>query len=216
MPFRTTPAPQRESLQQLAQSQQALGQWKQAVKSWQTLLKAFPGDVPALLGLVRSYLQLGKRRAAQKYLSLLLQAEPQHPEAALLSAELQPQAALEILLPAVAVHPLHPELLAAIARACGAAGRHEEAVFYWRQMLSLSPDQAQAWLALARLLLQQGELAEAAEAFDKAVVCDPRLRNDARWLDLDAGWQALEQRLSAQAEQLELSALLNQPQNQEN
>lgn len=215
MSFRTNPAPQRESLQQLAQSQQALGQWKQAAKSWQTLLKAFPDDALALLGLVRCQLRLGKRRAAQKYLSALLQAEPQHPEAALLKAELQPQAALDILLPAVAVHPRHPELLAASARACSAAGRHEEATFYWRQMLSLSPEQAQAWLALAHLLLQQGELAAAAEAFDKAAACDPQLRDDARWLDLEAGWQALEQRLSAQAEQLELSALLNQTKHQE-
>lgn len=204
---KTRSVPQRETLQQLAESQQELGQWKQAVQSWQALLKAFPGDLTALLGLARSQLRLGKRRAAQKSLQALLQAEPRHPDASVLWAELQPAAALDVLLAAVVLHPRHRELLAASARACSTAGRTEEALFYWRQLLSLAPEQGEAWLALARLLLQQGELAEAAAAFDKAARCDASLRADPRWLDLEAGWQTLAQRLSVQAEQLELPFL---------
>lgn len=192
------------ALLKLAQSQLELNQLRQASKSYQTLLKHLPTHPEALFGLSEIAARQNKPKQQRERLIELVSVHPQHLTGITqLSRLLSPEQALPYLERALEAHSDVPELLLAAAESLVRAKQTERACFYLDQAVA-QPERlsGEDWLKLARLQLRCGELASAARGFEQAISLDPALKQDPRWLDLDASWRQLE----AQQQDLDLEA----------
>ena len=118
------------------------GALPEAAARYEQLLKARPQDVDALLGMAYLAHRDGQREAAQSYYRRVLRQDPQHPVA---------QAGLLAL-------SGEPDLLQTASRARDLAESH--------------PESGAPLAALGAILVKQGRLADAALAYDRALVVD--------------------------------------------
>ncbi|MGV3524824.1 MAG: tetratricopeptide repeat protein [Candidatus Sericytochromatia bacterium] len=189
-----------DAVLQLAASQLELGQWRAAAASYRRLLKHSPQLPEALYGLARVAAGQGRLREQRRHLEQLCAFHPGHLDGALALAELQghePERALGTLERALEHHPRELRLLLPAARLLLERNAAERAALYVQQALAQSPQTAEWLLQLARLQLRLGELSAAAHSFERALALDSQVRSDARWIDLDGGWQQLTTRLAA-------------------
>lgn len=190
-----------QALIKLGTSQLELGQLRQAEKSFQNLLKYMPAHPDALFGLAEVACRQRKPRKQQARLEELASVHPTHLAGVLTLARLlegtQPELALPYLESALEVQPDQAELLLQAASCLQKTGQHERAGFYVQQVIKrqpLGPHSAEAWVMQAQLALRSGELQQAAEAFERAAQLDSGIRQDSRWIDLEARWRQIEAR----------------------
>lgn len=193
-----------ESLLQLGRSQLELKQWRAAQKSFKKILKLAPENESAQVELARLAQQQHKTRQARQYLARLLEQNPHHSEAlslwALLFGAQEADSTLEKLERALINQPQNAQLSLRAAQCLFSLSQPERARYYLHNAWKQLPQVGELCLELAGLFLQSGELNQAIAAFDRAVELEPALRDDPRWIDLEADWQKLQTHLQADAQ----------------
>jgi tetratricopeptide (TPR) repeat protein len=90
------------------------------------------------------------------------------------------------------LNPHHPETLFRLGYLLQEQN-HPEAEAIYRQLLVLQPEQAEAWYNLANLLRQHDRLADAHDAYQKAIQLHPQAQHARAWQNLGLLLQTMEQ-----------------------
>ncbi len=141
-------------------------------------LKTHPGDTALLFTMGDTAQSKGDLLSAQKHYERVLALQANHPLAlnnlAMLMIQQNKPGALPLAQRAAAAKPNEPAVLDTLALAQAAEGQADEAVKTQRQALALAPESPDLRLALARLLIQAGERAQAKTELDKLARLESR------------------------------------------
>ncbi len=141
-------------------------------------LKSHPRDTALVFTMGDTAQSKGDLAAAQKHYEHVLALQSNHALAlnnlAMLMIQQKKPGALPLAQRAVAARPNEPAVLDTLALAQAADGQADEAVKTQRQAVALAPDAADLRLALAKLLIQAGERAQAKTELDKLAKLEGR------------------------------------------
>lgn len=135
-------------------------------------------DRHTLISAAKAALGAGDLAAAETALRLILQADAGDGDALMLLGIVaaragKPEPAILLFEQVIARYGEQPAVLANLAAALQAAGRHHDAVARARAALRLQPDMIEAWNALGNALVEAGEAGEGAAALARAVALRP-------------------------------------------
>ena len=144
----------------------------EALAAFQRLASANPNDREARLWIARLHARMGHQDLAEPVYRSLLLEDPGHLDAMLglaaaLLARAEPGEAIEVLEVAEGLAPANDDVLAALGRAHGLAGRRARAIDYLERAMSIAPtEQHRLSLEDARLsYLNRVETRGASEQF---------------------------------------------------
>ena len=184
-----------QAILRLGASQFALKQYRQAHKSYESILKILPAHAEALFGQARIAKGQKKHKLQVRYLQELLSVHPYHQSGVLELADAASIESIPYLEACLESHPTDASLLLKLGQILILAKHFETAQFHLEQLLRFQPDSPQAgeaWLELAQIALRTGELAQAVKGFERAVALNPDLKQDSRFLNLEAKWKSIE------------------------
>src|SRR5471030_938764 len=184
------------------------GRHAEAIVQFEQALALAPEDINVLFALGNTAGQLGLAGPAEQFYRRVLAQDPCRTEAIvnlanLLRAAGQYDAAIALLIPAVAREPRSPELQLTLGSAWREKGDGERASAHYQAALIASPSYAPALANMADMLADSGNRATARTLYDKAIKCDPgnpqaRLNRAVLHLlngDLKDGWRDYAARL---------------------
>jgi Flp pilus assembly protein TadD len=154
------------------------GQHARAIEIYERILEREPEDLIALYNLGWAYRGLGAHAKAAAAFERLLGARPDYIEARLVLSDCyaslgQVSRALETLRAAREEERELPGYQNHLGTVLATAGRPGEAIAAFERAIALRPDEASAYLNLARLLMAKGERAKAAEVLRRAREASP-------------------------------------------
>lgn len=149
------------------------GHAERAEELIQSLLTLEPDDIPVREAVVRLKLDTGKAEEAEALAGELLAADPGNPYGLYVRGSMaivrgEYDEAKDRLMESVTQRP-QPESLNNLAWLLNETGRHEEAEPYASQAVEMDPSVYHAWDTLGLVLLKQGDVEGASEAFKKAL-----------------------------------------------
>jgi tetratricopeptide (TPR) repeat protein len=184
------------------------GRHAEAIAQFEQALSLEPEDAKVLFALGNTASQLGLAGPAEQFYRRVLAQDPCRTEAIvnlanLLRASDQFDAAIALLIPAVAREPRSPELQLTLGSAWREKGDSQRATAHYQAALVASPTYAPALANLADMLSDAGEREAARTLYDKAIKYDPgnpqaRLNRAVLHLlngDLKDGWRDYAARL---------------------
>jgi tetratricopeptide (TPR) repeat protein len=178
------------------------GRHAEAIVQFEQALSLEPEDIKVLFALGNTASQLGLAGPAEQFYRRVLAQDPCRKEAIvnlanLLRAAGQYDAAIALLIPAVAREPKSPELQLTLGSAWREKGDPQRATAHYQAALIAGPTYAPALANLADMLSDAGDREAARTLYDKAIKCDPgnpqaRLNRAVLHLlngDLKDGWR---------------------------
>jgi tetratricopeptide (TPR) repeat protein len=178
------------------------GRHAEAIVQFEQALALAPEDIKVLFALGNTAGQLGLAGPAEQFYRRVLAQDPCRTEAIvnlanLLRAAGQYDAAIALLIPAVAREPRSPELQLTLGSAWREKGDPQRATAHYQAALIAGPTYAPALANLADMLSDAGDREAARTLYDKAIKCDPgnaqaRLNRAVLHLlngDLKDGWR---------------------------
>jgi tetratricopeptide (TPR) repeat protein len=178
------------------------GRHAEAIAQFEQALSLEPEDAKVLFALGNTASQLGLAGPAEQFYRRVLAQDPCRTEAIvnlanLLRASDQFDAAIALLIPAVAREPRSPELQLTLGSAWREKGDSQRATAHYQAALVASPTYAPALANLADMLSDAGQREAARTLYDKAIKYDPgnpqaRLNRAMLHLlngDLKEGWR---------------------------
>ena len=178
------------------------GRHSDAIAQFEQALAQEPDDTKVLFALGNTASQLGLAGPAEQFYRRVLTLDPCRKEAIvnlanLLRAAGQYDAAIALVIPAVAREPRSPELHLTLGSAWRERGDGERATVHYEAALVASPNYAPALANLADMLSDAGDRDAARTLYDKAIKSDPgnaqaRLNRAVLHLlngDLKEGWR---------------------------
>ncbi|MBF0588085.1 MAG: tetratricopeptide repeat protein [Magnetococcales bacterium] len=136
--------------------------------------------IPQAMELATGHHATGQLAEAEKIYRLILQAEPNHPQALHLLGMLahqvgQNQQAVGLLTQATRLNPNDPGMVCDLGTVLGALGQPDAACTAFQRSLAIQPDNAIAHYNLGNLHHRSGQLDEAAAAFQQTIAIQPDL-----------------------------------------
>jgi putative PEP-CTERM system TPR-repeat lipoprotein len=158
------------------------GNYNGAIVAYKNILEKYPNDMPAHMALGEAYLYSGKVDQASAQLALVVQASPDTPGIALLTAQIRnaerkPDLALEALAPLLESQDPPAEALEQAGHAMILKGQFSQAQQWYEKAVARSAQSSKARLGLAECLLQSGRLADAKSQLDEALRTDSKNRD---------------------------------------
>jgi tetratricopeptide (TPR) repeat protein len=135
-------------------------------------------SIPEALAVAHEHHQAGRLREAERIYRLILEKQPDHPDAVRLLGVVALQVAryadaVSLLQQAVTIRPDYAEACTDLGLALQGVGRLEDAHAAHAKALALKPDFAEAHNNLGLILHAQGELSDAVAAYEKALRLRP-------------------------------------------
>lgn len=155
------------------------GRHGEAIAQFEQALAVQPDDPMVLFALGNTACQMGQAGMAEQFYRKVLSQDPCRTEAIvnlsnLMRANGQFDAAIALLIPAVAREPKCPELQLTLGSAWRERGDLERAKLHYQAALIARPDYALALSNLADLLCDEGQRDVAKNLYDKALKIEPR------------------------------------------
>jgi tetratricopeptide (TPR) repeat protein len=154
------------------------GRHGEAIAQFEQALALEPDDPKVLFALGNTACQMGQAGVAEQFYRRVLSQDPCRIEAIVNLSNLlrvggQFDAAIALLMPAVARDPKNPELQLTLGSTWRERGDLEQAKFHYQAALTVCPDYALALANLADLLCDEGGRDVARNLYDKAIKAEP-------------------------------------------
>lgn len=172
-----------------SQALQALGKPGEARAELQTIVRVHPDNYDARLRLGLLELAARNFKAAEQIFRQCLADSKQETQCQIGLSEVflaqnQPGKSVELLSAELNRQPNRRDLRLALANACVMAGRFDQALAEYKQLIAQEPDSADLHIRLAETYRRSGNVALAIENFRKAKQLRPNDPNAAIWLAL--------------------------------